>query len=161
MEQIRQFEPWLGSLSIWMNRAYIFTNATAHFYSLKENIVHLWHADDWQIRLSWFLLACTLLNMIFIAIAWNLYNETISNIFLNKPKSPAHQRSNTNALSNSMEELIVKKIQWCKLGDRIKCTRNKNEVMKTQFWGVAGIARSNNLLQIIFNYKYMTDDMWQ
>ena len=111
MEQIRQFEPWLGSLSVWMNPAYIFTNATTHFYSLKENIVHLWHADDWQIRLSWFLLACTLLNMIFIAIAWNLYNETISNIFLNKPKSPVHQRSNTNALSNSMEELIVKKIQ--------------------------------------------------
>lgn len=164
MEQIRQFEPWLSSLSIWMNPAYIFTNATTHFYLLKENIVHLWNTDDWQIRLSWFLLACTLLNMIFIAIAWNIYSETISNIFLNKPKSSAHQRLNTNAnaLSNSMEELIVKKIQWCKmkLGDHIECRRNKNEVMKTQFWGEVGISRAKNLLQIIFINLWLSS-LWQ
>ena len=114
MEQIHHFAPWLGSLSVWLNPDHILSNATAKFNVLKDSVVDLWHTDDWQIRLSWFLLVCTILNMVFIGIAWNTYNETISNIFLNKPRSPVHQPAKVNVevmSSRSVEELIVKKIQ--------------------------------------------------
>ena len=111
MEHIRHLEPWLGSWSFWLDPVYIFSNATAKFNELKEDVVDLWRTDDWQIRLSWFLLICTALNFVFIGIAWNIYSESISNMFFNKARSPVHQRSKTKVLSSSMEDLIVKKIQ--------------------------------------------------
>jgi len=111
MEYIRRLEPWIASWSILLDPAYLFSNATEKLNGLKEDVVDLWRNDDWQIRLSWFLMVCTVLNIIFIGIAWNIYGETISNMFFNKSRSPLHKRSKTNVLSSSMEDLIVKKIQ--------------------------------------------------
>ena len=111
MEHLRNFETWFSSWSVWLDPVHIFSNATAKFNGLKENVVELWRTDDWQIRLSCFLLICTAFNIVFIGIAWHIYSETISNMFFNTSRSPVHQRSKTNVLSSSMEDLIVKKIQ--------------------------------------------------
>jgi len=111
MEYIRHLEPWIASWNILLDPAYLFSNATEKLNGLKEDVVDLWRNDDWQIRLSWFLMVWTVLNIIFIGIAWNIYGETISNMFFNKSRSPLHKRSKTNVLSSSMEDLIVKKIQ--------------------------------------------------
>lgn len=111
MEYIRHLEPWIASWSILLDPVYLFSNATDKLNGLKHDVVDLWRNDDWQIRLSWFLMICTAFNIIFIGIAWNIYGETISNMFFNKSRSPLHKRSKTNVLSSSMEDLIVKKIQ--------------------------------------------------
>ena len=112
MEYLRHLEPWIASWNILLEPAYLLSNATEKLNGLKEDVLDLWRNDDWQIRLSWFLMACTAFNIIFIGIAWNIYGETISNMFFNKSRSPLHKRSKTNVLSSSMEDLIVKKIQW-------------------------------------------------
>ncbi|KAJ7387262.1 hypothetical protein OS493_004238 [Desmophyllum pertusum] len=111
MDYFRLLEPWNASWSYWLDPVHLFSNATEKLYEIKENVVDLWRNDDWQIRLSWFLMACTALNVIFIGIAWSIYGETISNMFFNKSRTPVHRRSKTNLLSSSMEDLIVKKIQ--------------------------------------------------
>lgn len=114
MEYIRRLEPWFASWSILLDPVHLFSNATVKLNDFKEDVVDVWRNlrnDDWQIRLSWFLLICTAFNVIFIGIAWNIYGETISKMFFNKSRSPVHKRSKTNVLSGSMEELIVKKIQ--------------------------------------------------
>lgn len=111
MEYIRQLEPWFASWSIPLDPVHLLSNATETLYEIKENFVDLWRNDDWQVRLSWFLMVCTALNVVFIGIAWKIYGETISNMFFNKSRSPVHQRSKTNVLSSSMEDLFVKKIQ--------------------------------------------------
>lgn len=111
MEYLRHLEPWIASWDILLEPAYLLSNATEKLNGLKEDVLDLWRNDDWQIRLSWFLMVCTALNIIFIGIAWNIYGETISNMFFNKSRSPLHKRSKTNVLSSSMEDLIVKKIQ--------------------------------------------------
>lgn len=111
MEQLRHLELWLSSWSIWLDPVHIFSNATEKINGLKESVNELWRTDDWQIRLSWLLLICTAFNIVFIGIAWHIYRETISNMLFNKSRSPVHQRSKTNVLSSSVEDLIVKKIQ--------------------------------------------------
>ena len=111
MEQLRHLELWLSSWSIWLDPVHIFLNATEKINGLKESVNELWRTDDWQIRLSWLLLICTAFNIVFIGIAWHIYRETISNMLFNKSRSPVHQRSKTNVLSDSVEDLIVKKIQ--------------------------------------------------
>ena len=111
MEYLRHLEPWIASWNILLEPAYLLSNATEKLNGLKEDVLDLWRNDDWQIRLSWFLMVCTAFNVIFIGIAWNIYGETISNMFFNKSRSPLHKRSKTNVLSSSMEDLIVKKIQ--------------------------------------------------
>lgn len=111
MEQLRHLELWLSSWSIWLDPVHIFSNATEKINGLKESVNELWRTDDWQIRLSCLLLICTAFNIVFIGIAWHIYRETISNMLFNKSRSPVHQRSKTNVLSSSVEDLIVKKIQ--------------------------------------------------
>ena len=111
MEQLRHLELWLSSWNIWLDPVHIFSNATEKINGLKESVNELWRTDDWQIRLSWLLLICTAFNIVFIGIAWHIYRETISNMLFNKSRSPVHQRSKTNVLSSSVEDLIVKKIQ--------------------------------------------------
>ena len=111
MEQLRHLELWLSSWSILLDPVHIFSNVTEKINGLKESVNELWRTDDWQIRLSWLLLICTAFNIVFIGIAWHIYRETISNMLFNKSRSPVHQRSKTNVLSSSVEDLIVKKIQ--------------------------------------------------
>lgn len=111
MDYFRFLEPWNASWSYWLDPVHLFSNAIEKLNGIKENVVDLWRNDDWQIRLSWFLMVCTALNVIFIGIAWSIYGETISNMFFNKSRTPVHRRSKTNVLSSSMEDLIVKKIQ--------------------------------------------------
>lgn len=111
MEYFRHLEAWNTSWSILLDPVHLLSNATEKLNSFKENVVDLWRNDDWQIRLSWFLMICTAFNVVLIGIAWNIYGETISKMFFNKSRSPVHKRSKTNVLSASMEDLFVKKIQ--------------------------------------------------
>ena len=111
MEYFRYLEPWLASWNISLDSVHLLSNKTVKWSEIRENFRDLWRNDDWQIRLSWFLIVCTVVNFVFISIAWKIYGETISNMFFNKSRSPLHQRSKTNVLSSSMEDLFVKKIQ--------------------------------------------------
>ena len=111
MEYIREFVPWIVSWNTWFDPEGLALNVTQKIDGLRDSLVHIWRSDDWQIRLSCFFLVCATLNFVFIAIAWNIYGETISKMLYSKPRTSLHQRLNTNPLSKSMEDLIAKKIQ--------------------------------------------------
>lgn len=143
MEYFRYLEPWLASWNISLDSVHLLSNKTVKWSEIRENFRDLWRNDDWQIRLSWFLIVCTVVNFVFIGIAWKIYGETISNMFFNKSRSPLHQRSKTNVLSSSMEDLFVKKIQWQDIHrwrrrvlrtPRMKCLTQYVFFVRLQLW---------------------------
>lgn len=85
------------------------------FNAFKDHVVEVAYSDDWQIRVSFVLFLCTLVNIVLIGLAWRIFGDSITNIFYNKPKSPARTLNglyqSDETLSQSMEELFAKKIQ--------------------------------------------------
>lgn len=85
------------------------------FCNVLKKHVHEGLHDDWQIRLSFILFLCTLVNIVLIGIAWRIFGDSVTNIFYNKPKSPARRLDNLYRhdvnLTQSMEDLIAKKTQ--------------------------------------------------
>ncbi|RMX53776.1 hypothetical protein pdam_00000402 [Pocillopora damicornis] len=75
MEYFRYLEPWLASWNISLDSVHLLSNKTVKWSEIRENFRDLWRNDDWQIRLSWFLIVCTVVNFVFIGIAWKIYDS--------------------------------------------------------------------------------------
>lgn len=100
---------------IWKQIANFFPDLASFLNVYMDQVVEVAYSDDWQIRVSFVLFLCTLVNIVLIGLAWRIFGDSITNIFYNKPKSPARTLNdlyrNDETLSQSMEELFAKKIQ--------------------------------------------------
>ena len=87
-----------------------FTNVTLA-EDIKKNILNVWKLNDWQIRLCYFLLTWTVLNLVGILFAWLRYGKTVTDMYYNRTRTPLKKPTAQNSASDSLEDLMMKKIQ--------------------------------------------------
>lgn len=78
---------------------------------LKKSLLDGWNSNDWQIRLCYFLLLWTLINLVGILLAWLRYGKSLTNMFYNRPRTSLGRATGQHSTTDSLEDLMVKKIQ--------------------------------------------------